>query len=167
MTPINNFFNQTNNVVQPLKEVIIRTRRQLITDVGDIFFVEEATRKIRELDQLNLQYLGLVFVLPRLIQLFILIFGMLTKSCPVWQGNIVNVFGKMCMFSFVYCILTQVSIYNIVTDLGIPFYRISVSWGLGFMYDLASQAIMWSIWLGMNNPFFFAIAKHKKTVTYL
>ena len=176
MPPINNFFNQTNNVVQPLKEVVTRTRRQLITDLGDIFFVEETTRKIKELDQWNFQYLGSLFILPRLIQLFILIFGMLTTSCPVWRGTIlssfqpkiiVNVFGKMCMFSFVYCILTQVSIYNILTDLDTPLYRISISWGLGFMYDMASEAFMWSIWLGMNNPFFFTIAKCKKTVTYL
>ena len=166
MPPINNFFNQTNNVVQPLKEVVTRTRRQLITDLGDIFFVEETTRKIKELDQLNFQYLGSLFILPRLIQLFILIFGMLTTSCPVWRGTIlssfqpkiiVNVFGKMCMFSFVYCILTQVSIYNILTDLDTPLYRISISWGLGFMYDMASEAFMWSIWLGMNNPFFFTM----------
>ena len=166
MPPINNFFNQTNNVVQPLKEVVTRTRRQLITDLGDIFFDEDTTKKIKELDQLNFQYLGSLFIVPRLIQLIILIFAMLTTSCPVWRGTIlssfqpkiiVNVFGKMCMFSFVYCILTQVSIYNILTDLDTPLYRISISWGLGFMYDMASEAFMWSIWLGMNNPFFFTM----------
>jgi len=175
ITPINKFFNQTENVVQRLKEVVRRTRRQLVTDVGDSLFGEEATRQMRELDQLDLQYLGLVLVLPRLIQLFILMFGMLTMSCAVWQGTIsstfeprkiVNVFGKMCMFSFVYCILTQVAIFSILTDFGIPFYKVSVSWGLGFMYDVASEAIMWSIWIGMNNQFFFAIPKRKKTVTY-
>ena len=54
MTPINNFFNQTNIVVQPLKEVVKRTKTKVITDIGDSFFVKEATRKIRVRDQLNL-----------------------------------------------------------------------------------------------------------------
>ena len=84
MTPINNFFNQTNIVVQPLKEVVKRTKSQVITDIGDSFFVEEATRQIRVMDQLNFQYFGFVLFFPRLLQLFIFIFGMLTMSCPLW-----------------------------------------------------------------------------------
>ena len=54
MTPINNFFNQINIVVQPLKAVVKRTKRQVITDINYSFFVEEATRQIRVMDQLNL-----------------------------------------------------------------------------------------------------------------
>ena len=41
-----------------------------------------------------------------------------------------------------------------------------MSYGLGFMYDIASEAVMWSIWIGMQNEFFFAIPRRKKTVTY-
>ena len=44
--------------------------------------------------------------------------------------------------------------------------RINIAWGLGFMYDIASEAIIWAIWIGMSNEFFFAIPQRKVTVTY-
>ena len=175
MTPIYKFFNTTDNLIKPLKQMVKRTRQQFISEVGDELFGEEVSQQIREFDKLDLQYLGMLLLIPKAIQLLILIFGMLTMSIATCQmeinptfepRKIVNAFGKMCMFSFVYCILTQVAIFNILTDFGIPFYRIYIDWGLGFMYDVASEAIMWSIWIGMQNEFFFAIPRRKVTVTY-
>lgn len=174
MSPIYSFFNQTQELVQPLKQLVSRTRKQFISDIGDELFGEEVGRQIREFDKLDLQYLGMLLLIPKAIQLLILIFGMLTMSVATCQmeinptlepAKIVAAFGKMCMFSFVYSILTQVAMFNILTDFGIPFYRIYISWGLGFIYDVASEAIMWSIWIGMNNEFFFAIPRRKKMIT--
>ena len=128
---------------------------------------------MRVIDQLNLHSVGFVLIFPRLMQIIILIFGILTMSCAFWQGkcvssfqpkHIVNIFEKLSIFSFVYCILTQISIYNIFTELENPFYDISISWGIGFMYDIASEIILWINWLWMKKLFYFPIAKCKKTI---
>ena len=58
------------------------------------------------------------------------------------------------------------ALFDVLTSFGIPFYRVYIEYGLGFMYDVASEAIMWSIWIGMHNEFFFAIPRKRTTVTY-
>ena len=45
MNPINHFFNQTEELMRPLKEIISRTRRQFIADIGDDLFGEEVVQK--------------------------------------------------------------------------------------------------------------------------
>ena len=178
MRPIYSFFNATDLPIKRMKEIVTRTRKQFISDIGDELFGEEVGKQIREFDKLDLQYLGMILLIPKAIQLLILLVGMFAMSCATCDINmmvinptyeprrIVKAFGRMCMFSLVYNIFSQVAVFNILTDIGIPFYKIYISWGLGFMYDIASEAIMWSIWIGMNNEFFFAIPRRKKTVTY-
>jgi len=169
------YFSFTDDVVRPLKQIIQRSRKQFINDVGDKLFGAEVAEHLREHGKLDLQYLGMLLLIPKAIQLMTLVLGMLSMSYATCQmeiipslepRKIVRFFGRMCMFSFVYNICTQIAIFNILTDFGIPFYRIYISYGLGFMYDVASEAVMWSVWIGMNNEFFFAIPRRKKTVTY-
>ena len=83
------------------------------------------------LDPLHL-LLGMLLLLPKFIQLLTLVLGWISMSYATCQMEInpsiepkklVRFFGRMCMFSFVYCILTQLAIYNILSDIGIPFYK--------------------------------------------
>jgi hypothetical protein len=168
------FFDETEAIVQPLKELVKKTRQK----IGNQIFGEELVDQIGELSKvnlhLNLQFLPWLLFIPKVIQLFILLFGMINMSVAtcfmsiviVDPKKMVDMFGYMCMFSFVYCILTQIALFNILTDFGVPFYRVHTAWGLGFLYDVASEAVMWSIWIGMKNQFFFAIPKKQTTVTY-
>ena len=169
----NKFFKRTREFIQPLKDMIADTRRQAFNDIGEAILGEETFEDIKNLKNIDLTYLPLVLLIPKAIQLLILIFGMLVMSCAsctmtiyVEPQKIVDAFGNICKFSFFYCILSQVALFDVLTSFGIPFYRVYIEYGLGFMYDVASEAIMWSIWIGMNNEFFFAIPRKRTTVTY-
>ena len=169
----NKFFNKTREFIQPLKDMIAETRRQAFNDIGEAILGEETFEDLKNLKNIDLTDLPLVLLAPKAIQLLILIFGMLVMSCAsccmtiyVEPQKIVDAFGNICKFSFFYCILSQVALFDMLTSFGIPFYRVYIEYGLGFMYDVASEAIMWSIWIGMNNEFFFAIPRKRTTVTY-
>ena len=169
----NKFFNKTREFIQPLKDIIAETRRKAFNDIGEAIFGEETLEEIKNLKNIDLTFLPLVLLIPRAIQLLILIFGMMVMSCAscnmtiyVEPQKIVDAFGNLCKFTMFYCILSQVALFDVLTSFGIPFYRVYIEYGLGFMYDVASEAIMWSIWIGMNNQFFFAIPRRRTTVTY-
>jgi hypothetical protein len=175
MNPINSFFNKTEELMRPLKEIVSRTRKQLISDVGDELFGEEVVQNIKDFKKLDLQYIGMLLLIPRAISLCILIFGMITMSIATCQmtiipaiepKKIVDAFGALCIFSVIFVLGAQLSIFNILSDIGVPFYRITTRLGLGFMYDLVCDSIMISIWIGMKNEFFFAIPRRKVTVSY-
>ena len=175
MNPIYHFFNQTEEIMKPLKEIVSRTRRQLISDIGDEIFGEEALQNIKDFNKLDLRYLGFLLLIPRALNLLVLVFGSLSMCYATCQMSIipaieprkiVNFFGSVCVFSLVYVLGTQMAVFNILSDFGVPFYRISVRLGLGFMYDVAAEAIMVSIWIGMRNQYFFAIPQRKVTVSY-
>ena len=80
--------------------------------------------------------------------------------------KIVKFYGSVCIFSVIYVLGTQMALFNILSDIGVPFYRITVRLGLGFMYDIAADAIMCSVYIGMKNEYFFAIPRRKVTVSY-
>ena len=156
-----------------LQEIVSRTRKQLISDIGDELFGEEVVQNIKDFKKLDLQYIGMLLLIPRAISLCILIFGMITMSIATCQmtiivepKKIVDAFGALCIFSVIFVLGTQLSIFNILSDIGVPFYRITTRLGLGFMYDLVCDSIMISIWIGMTNEFFFAIPRRKVTVSY-
>ena len=130
--PVHEFFNETEKLVGPLRDIAERTRKQFVSNVGDQLFGEEVGKQIRDFNKLDLQYLGMLLLIPRAIQLITLVLGMLSMSYATCQmeiipsvepRKIVRFFGCMCMFSFVYCICTQIAIFNVLTDFGIPFYR--------------------------------------------
>ena len=175
MNPINHFFNKTEEIMKPLKDIVSRTRRQLIADIGDELFGEEALQNIKDFKKLDLRYLGLLLIIPRVLNLLVLVFGSLSMCYATCQMSIipaieprkiVNFFGSVCVFSLVYVLGTQMAVFNILSDIGVPFYRISVRLGLGFLYDVAAEAIMVSVWIGMRNQYFFAIPQRKVTVSY-
>jgi len=175
MNPIHNFFNRTEELIRPLKEIVSRTRKQFIADIGDDLFGEEVVQNIKDFKKLDLRYMGMLLLIPRAISLCILIFGMLTMSVATCQmkiipaiepKKIVDAFGALCIFSTIFVLGAQLSIFNILSDFGVPFYRITTRLGLGFMYDLVCDSIMISIWIGMKNEYFFAIPRRKVTVSY-
>merc|ERR1712107_326944 len=121
MSPITDFFSETQKIMRPLKQIVVRTRRQLISDVGDQLFGEEVRQHIQEQDILDLQYLGLLLLIPKVLQLLTLILGWLSMTyathcsmeiiSSIEPRRLVTFFGRMCMFSFVYCICTQLDLY--------------------------------------------------------
>ena len=117
----------------------------------------------------------MILLIPRLLNLLTLIFGALTMSVATCQmeiipaiepRKIVNFYGSVCIFSIIYVLGTQMALFNILSDIGVPFYKITVRLGLGFMYDIAADAIMLSVYIGMKNEFFFTIPRRKVTVSY-
>ena len=175
MNPIYHFFNKTEELMKPLKQIVSRTRDQFIADIGNELFGEEAIEQIQNLRQFDFQYLGMILLIPRLLNLVTLIFGALTMSVATCQmeiipaiepRKIVNFYGSVCIFSIIYVLGTQMALFNILSDIGVPFYKITVRLGLGFMYDIAADAIMLSVYIGMKNEFFFTIPRRKVTVSY-
>ena len=173
--PINSFFNKTEEVMRPLKQILTRTRKQFIASVGDNLFGEDVVESIKEFDKLDLQYIGMLLLIPRAICLGILVLGMVTMYCanrdmtinPAREPKkIVDDFGAVCIFSVIFVLGAQFAVYNLLSDFGVPFYKITVRLGLGFIYDLVCDSIMISIWIGMKNEFFFAIPRRKVTVSY-
>ena len=173
MNPIHHFFNKTEELLKPLKEIIRRTRKQFIADIGEDLFGEDVVQNIKDFKKLDLQYIGMLLLIPRAMSLFILIFGMITmcmatSSMTITREpqKIVNAFGTLCIFSVVFVLGAQLAVFNLLSDFGVPFYRITTRLGLGFMYDLVCDSIMMSIWIGMKNEFFFTIPRRKVTVSY-
>ena len=80
--------------------------------------------------------------------------------------TLVDAFGQMSIFSLVYVIGTQLSVFNILSSFGLPFFHINVQFGAGFVYDLVADAIILATYIGMKNELFFAIPKKQTIVTY-
>ena len=142
MRPINNFFNKTEEFMQPLKEIL------------------KEYKVVQNLKDLKKLYLSNILLLPRAMNLCILIIGMITRTkmtiIPAIEPNrIVDAYGNICIFSFIFVLGAQLSIFHILSYIGIPFYNITTRLGIGFMYDIACDSIMVSIWIGMKNEFFF------------
>ncbi len=171
--PVDKFINITNTIVKPLKDVLAGARKQLILDKDDSLWDSDPDN-VWEAN--NLQYIGMIFVIPRAICLFILIFGALTASvflcnmqimCQVLEPRrIVSAYGKVAIFSLVFVIGAQMSLYNMLTSFGVPFYHIYVQFSSGFIYDVVADSIILATYVGMNNEFFFAIPKRKTIVVY-
>ena len=87
--------------------------------------------------------------------------------CPVLEPRrIVSAYGKVAIFSLVFVVGAQLSLYNILTSFGVPFYHIFVRFAAGFVYDVVADSIILATYVGMNNEFFFAIPKRKTLVIY-
>ncbi|TRY80092.1 hypothetical protein TCAL_17091 [Tigriopus californicus] len=172
MSPVHRFFNETEKLVKPLKDVLKGVRKQLLMNVQEELF----GTTIKEFWQdANLELFSWIFLVPRLICLLILIFGLLTSSLYVCQmriiqslepRKIVKAYGHVAMFSLIYVLGTEFAIYNLISTFGIPFYHITLRFGLGFIYDLVADFILISVYFGMSNQLFFAIPKRKVMVTY-
>ena len=75
--------------MKPLKQIVSRTRDQFIADIGNELFGEEAIEQIQNLRQFDFQYLGMILLIPRLLNLLTLIFGALTMSVATCQMEII------------------------------------------------------------------------------
>ena len=172
MNPVTKFFNETDKLLKPVKDVLTGLRKQLLLDIQDELFGDTINNIWQEND---LQYIGMIFLIPRVICLLILIFGCMTASIWVCQmniiqsiepKNIVGAYGKVALFSVIYVLGAQFALHNLISTFGIPFYHISIRFGLGFIYDLVADFILVSVYIGMKNEFFFAIPKRKVTVVW-
>ena len=116
-----------------------------------------------ELTIQNLQYIGLLFTLPRVICLLVLFFGafmaMIFKcqmqiSCDsLAPQKIVDAYGKIAIFSLIYVVGAQLALFNILSTFGIPFYHIYVEFGQGFVYDVVADSILIATYIGKKHAF--------------
>ena len=116
-----------------------------------------------ELTIQNLQYIGLLFTLPRVICLLVLFFGafmaMIFKcqmqiSCDsLAPQKIVDAYGKIALFSLIYVVGAQLALFNILSTFGIPFYHIYVEFGQGFVYDVVADSILIATYIGKKHAF--------------
>ena len=121
----------------------------------------------------NLDYLGLIFNIPRFACLLIVLFGCFMSffhTCQmriiVEPRKIVDIYEKLAFFSIFYVIGSYMTIYSLLTSFDIPFCHMYVKFGHGFVYDVVADCILLATRTGMRNELFFAIPKKKTTVTY-
>ena len=50
--------------------------------------------------------------------------------------RLVNAFKSVTIFSVIYVVGAQLSLFNMISAFGVPFYKIYVRFGLGFVYDV-------------------------------
>ena len=175
MKPVEDFENYTLSIVKPLKDTLHGFRTKLITDIDEEVF-NGNLKNMKGWNEGYLQYIGMLFTLPRFICLLTLLFGCFMASifqcsmqiiCQSLQPRkIVDIYGKIALFSLVYVVGAQLSLFNILQSFGVPFYHIYVRFGAGFVYDVVADSILLATYIGMNNEFFFAIPKKRLQVTY-
>ena len=100
----------------------------------------------------NLQYIGLIFTAPRFICLLIILFGWLMASIfymnmqimvqALEPRKIVDAYGKVALFSLVYVVGAQLSLFNILSSFGVPFFHIYVRFGYGFVLDVVADGLL-------------------------
>ena len=173
INPVNKFYNLTRTVIRPLKDSLNGFRRQMILDIDEEIFGGNMDNFWQAYD---LQYLGMLFTVPRVICLLILLFGCFMASifkctmqiaCQALEPRkIVDAYGKVALFSLFYVVGAQLSLFNLLSSFGVPFYHIYVRFSAGFVYDVVADGILLATYIGMNNEFFFAIPRRKTTVTY-
>ena len=84
-SPVNKFYNVTDRIFRPLKESIHGFRTQLLLDVDEEVFGGNMEGFWRHFD---LQYVGMIFTIPRFICLFILLFGSMMATLFACQMSI-------------------------------------------------------------------------------
>ena len=50
--------------------------------------------------------------------------------------RLVDAFKNVTIFSVIYVVGAQLSLFNMISAFGVPFYKIYVRFGLGFVYDV-------------------------------
>ena len=58
-------------------------------------------------------------------------------------SRIVEAFGKVAIFSLIYVCGAQLSLFNVMSTFGVPFYHIYIRFGLGFVYDVSDHFIFY------------------------
>ena len=151
-----------------MKEFIAPIEREFDQTYEEI---KNGTKAIWE--DYNLDYLGLIFNIPRFVCLLIVLFGCFISFLHTCQmkiivepRKIVDIYEKLAFFSIIYVIGSCMTIYSLLTSFGIPFCHMYVKFGHGFVYDVVADCILLATRTGMRNEFFFAIPKKKTTVTY-
>ena len=161
LAPITAFEALMNKTIAPLNQEFSQTYHEIKNETKGIWA------------DYNLDYLGLIFNIPRFVCLLIVLFGCFISFCHTCQmtiivepRKIVDIYEKLAFFSIFYVIGSCMTIYSLLTSFGIPFCHMYVKFGHGFVYDVVADCILLATRTGMRNEFFFAIPKKKTTVTY-
>ena len=85
LSPVNKFYNVTDRIFRPLKESLHDFRTQMLLDVDEELFGGNMDGFWRHFD---LQYVGMIFTIPRFICLFILLFGSMMATLFACQMSI-------------------------------------------------------------------------------
>ena len=56
--------------------------------------------------------------------------------------RLVNAYRNVAVFSLIYVVGAQLSLFNMVSSFGVPFYKIYIRFGLGFVYDVRFNIII-------------------------
>ena len=128
MKPVEDFENYTLSIVKPLKDTLHGFRTKLITDIDEEVF-NGNLKNMKGWNEGYLQYIGMLFTLPRFICLLTLLFGCFMASifqcsmqiiCQSLQPRkIVDIYGKIALFSLVYVVGAQLSLFNILQSFGV------------------------------------------------
>ena len=91
MRPVKVFFKEADAIVKPLKDTLSGLRRQLLLEFQEELFGDTLDDIWKEN---NLQYIGMLFTVPRMICLLILIFGMImawihTCQMRIFMGSLI------------------------------------------------------------------------------
>ena len=159
--PVIAFENLMHKFIDPIEQEFHQTYQAIKNGVKDTW------------KDYNLDYLGLIFNIPRFVCLLITFFGCFVSFLHTCQmtiivepRKIVDIYEKIAFFSIFYVIGSCMTIYSLLTSFGIPFCHMYVKFGHGFVYDVVADCILLATRTGMRNEFFFAIPKRKTTVTY-
>ena len=151
-----------------MKEFIAPIEREFDQTYEEI---KNGTKAIWE--DYNLDYLGLIFNIPRFVCLLVVLFGCFMSFLHTCQmkiivepGKIVDIYEKLAFFSIFYVVGTCMTIYSLLTSFGIPFCHMYVKFGHGFVYDVVADCILLATRTGMRNEFFFAIPKKNPIMIY-
>ena len=127
----------------------------------------------RQWKEYKLEYLGLIFNIPRFFCLLVVLFGCFMAFCHTCQmqvivepRKIVDIYEKVALFSMFWVLGSIMTLYTLLTTFNIPFCHLYVQFGHGFVYDVVADCILLATRTGMRNEFFFAIPKRQTTVTF-
>ena len=170
--PVHKFRNISQNLVDPLKKRLDVYKQKLISNLEEEIFGSGNLKHFWK--AFDLQYITWFLIIPRGLCLLVLLFGWVVSGINRCGMKIVccdpkiliEFYGKMSVFSLIYIVGAQMSLYNILSSFGIPFCHIYVRFGSGFVYDVVCDSIILATYIGMKNEMFFPIPKKKTTVTY-
>ena len=143
LQPIDSFKVITDTHLKPVRKMMMTTPRQLMHKMTSV---------------VDTNHLGLLLLVPRVLQCIVLLAGLFSSCFSVFTFDrhmIASAFGRLCIFSMYVVLGTQWTVGKMLSNIGMPFIRITVGYGLGFVFDILCDALMISIWIGMNCGCFF------------
>ncbi len=102
---------RTEELVGPVRDVVTGLRRQLLLDVQEELLGEDGVANVWKDN--HLEYLGLLLMVPRVLCLLVLLFGMLTASIWVCQMQIIQAIEPKRVVSAYGKVTNRESLYSV------------------------------------------------------